>query len=119
MDSLLDKDKNSVLMESYGICENCGSFPILTDCKEIEKEMQSKYEEFCRLNFKEPNCVMCQIVWRDTQDTDDVMIKLTLDIGEEDNIFFYCNHGIDELKELIRNGAEEFFIISIYNFMKL
>lgn len=104
---------------SYGICENCDNSAILTDCKEIEENLQSKYEEYYRLNLKEPNCVSCQIVWKDTQRTENVIIKLTIDTGEEDNVFFYCNHGIDELKELVRNGAEEFYIIWIYNFMEL
>ena len=95
----------------YGWCENCKTGQPLTDTEEIKLNIDKAVNNY-QLTFKKsPLYASCQIVFSDSDDApEDVVIKLSSDIGDnDDEIFFYCN-GIDDLKSLTELSANDFII---------
>lgn len=99
----------------YGWCENCKTGVILTNTEETQIDIEQKFEAFVKENTKEPYYAVCRIVWKDTNENYDVTIQLSVDTGEEDDIFFYCN-SLNELKSLATFGSQDFIVTEIYSF---
>lgn len=102
----------------YGWCENCKTGTILSDTDEIQAEIQKKFDEFVKMNGKEPHYADCQIVWKDTDGSQDVKIQLSGDTDEDDDMFFYCQ-SLNGLKSLAAFGVEDFIITEINNFERI
>ena len=69
----------------------------------------------------------CTIEWKSYIEDDlfdekekEVVIQLTDELSFEDEIFYTCKRGIEEIKELvsIKNSKQDFFIDSIKKFTK-
>ena len=99
----------------YGWCESCKTGAILTNPDEVKEQIQQKFDTFVHENGKEPHYAEIHIVWKDTNEHDDVKINLSGDTGEDDDFFFYCT-SLEELKSLTTFGCEDFLIIEVYGF---
>lgn len=102
----------------YGWCENCMTGVVISDTDEIQVEIQKKFDEFVRKNGKEPHYAICEIVWKDTDGSQDVKIQLSGDTGEDDDIFFYCQ-SLNGLKSLATFGCEDFIVTEINSFEEI
>ena len=102
---------------AYGWCEHCKSGSILTDTDKTRQEIECKFQEFVEKNKCEPKYAICSIVWKDTNEEEDVKIQLSADSNsdEDDGIFFYCN-GLGALKSLTEFGVEDFIVIFCFRF---
>ena len=54
----------------------------------------------------------CRIKWNDTGEEVEVLIAMSIDINEDDNIFYYCN-GQSNFDSLFIKGVEDFTIIEV------
>ena len=102
----------------YGWCENCKTGVIISDTDEIQVEMQKKFDEFVKNNGKEPHYANCEIVWKDTDGSQEVKIQLSGDTGEDDDMFFYCQ-SLNGLKSLAAFGCEDFIVTEINSFERI
>jgi hypothetical protein len=70
----------------------------------------SNYQEV--LELKEVK--RCIIKWNDTEDEEEVLIAMYIDINEDedDNIFFYCDSQ-SNFESLFIKGLEDFMIIEV------
>lgn len=102
---------------SYGWCNKCNIGVILTDEREIKNEIEQKFNEFVKKNGKESAYAVCEIVWKDTNNLENVKIQLSSDSNpdEDDDIFFYCD-SLNDLKSLCEFGGEDFIVTEIYGF---
>lgn len=100
-----------------GWCEDCKMRVCLTDTDEVKAEIDQEFVKFVAHHSKEPLYAICGIVWKDTNERENVKIQLSSDTNpdEDDDIFFYCNSVID-LKSLCEFGGEDFVVIEIYWF---
>lgn len=99
----------------YGYCYDCGDSSFLTDVDEVLQDIKKNYEDYKRERGKEPAMVSCRIVWKDTFDELDVLIRMSEELADNDNFFFYC-FDLSDLESLVDVGMNEFIIIQIYNF---
>lgn len=101
----------------YGWCEDCKTGVIITDTAEIKAEIKQKFKEFVDYNHKEPQYAVCAIVWKDTNNQENVNIQLSSDSDpdKEDDIFFYCN-SLTGLESLCEFGCKDFIVTEIYRF---
>lgn len=78
-------------------------------------EINKAYSDYKEEYAQEPRYLNCQITCKDNSSKEDVTIKLTSDIveEEEDKIFFYLN-GFDDIKYFALPGAEDFIITGFY-----
>lgn len=102
----------------YGWCENCKTGVIISDTDEIQEEIQKEFDEFVKNNGKEPHYANCEIVWKDTDGSQEVKIQLSGDTGEDDDIFFYCQ-SLNGLKSLATFGCEDFIVTEINSFEQI
>jgi hypothetical protein len=102
----------------YGWCESCKTGVIISDTDEIQVEMQKKFDEFVKNNSNEPHYANCEIVWKDTDGSQEVKIQLSGDTGEDDDMFFYCQ-SLNGLKSLAAFGCEDFIVTEINSFERL
>lgn len=81
--------------------------------------MENGFKEFVKTYGRKPELAECEIIWKDSLNTEDVNIALT-DIPEEyDNtIFFYCK-SLSDLKSLADYGKEDFIVTGCINFTDL
>ena len=103
----------------YGWCEKCDNYTILCDIEAVKKDMENGFKEFVETYGRKPELAECEIIWKDSLNTEDVNIALT-DIPEEyDNtIFFYCK-SLSDLKSLADYGKEDFIVTGCINFTDL
>lgn len=103
----------------YGWCDNCGNGQILVDTRETATRIGRAFDEYKSTYGKEPLYAICQVGFKnDEEPSHDMVFKLSVDIGEDDDeIFFYCN-SIKELEELAAPSSEDFLITGFNYFHK-
>lgn len=104
----------------YGWCDECNEGQILTDPEEVKKYIDKAFKGYMSNFGKEPSFALCHIRYKgdDGGPFYDMLFKLSVDIGKDDDeIFFYCN-GVKELKSLTEPSANEFIIIEFISFLK-
>ncbi|MFQ9317594.1 hypothetical protein [Dysgonomonas mossii] len=87
---------------------------------ESSKRKQDRIDKYYKDFIGEYNTpavsVLCEVTFTDDSSVQIVRVKLSLDIEEnDDEFFFYCN-GIEELKKLCDKTAENFIITEIDSF---
>ena len=100
----------------FGQCETCKARSVLTDVEKTKADIKSGFAEFVKVNGRKPHYADCRIVWKDTNDSEDVKIRL-LDSGEgiETGMFFFCN-SLHALESLAGFGKEPFIVTKCYGF---
>lgn len=100
----------------FGQCETCKTRSILTDVGKIKTAIKSGFAEFVEANGRKPHYADCRIVWKYTNDSEDVKIRLS-DSGEGigSDIFFSCGslHALESLAEF---GKGPFIVTECYGF---
>lgn len=101
----------------YGWCERCKLGTVLTDVGEVKQNIKSRFQEFVEENKREPEYANCRIVWKDTNQEEDVKIQLSADSNPDvdDDMFFYCD-SLEDLKSLTEFGGEDFIVTECYGF---
>lgn len=84
---------------------------------EVRQEIGSLYLKFYSRQGREPHYADCVIRWRDTLETVEARIALSMDSDTkmDDEIFYYCN-GVDDLKSLADKSMEDFTIAECLGF---
>lgn len=100
----------------FGQCETCKARSVLTDVEKTKATIKSRFAEFVKANGKKPHYADCRIVWKNTNDSENVKIRL-LDSGEgvENDMFFSCN-SLYALESLAEFGKEAFIVTECYGF---
>ena len=116
--------KRTMMVNDNGTCllvEGMG-FEIVDDSTwkkpgEVRREIGSLYLKFYSGQGREPHYADCVIRWRDTLETEEVRIALSMDSDTkmDDEIFYYCN-GVDDLKSLEDKSMEDFTIAECLGF---
>ncbi len=78
----------------YGQCEDCGTYPELTDPDEVKMDIDRLYQEFKSYSDTEPDYANCRIVYKDDGNEHDIKISLKVDdksAAMEESIFYYCD----------------------------
>ncbi|MFS2410357.1 hypothetical protein AAH145_05380 [Bacteroides thetaiotaomicron] len=100
----------------FGQCETCKTRSVLTDVGKIKTAIKSGFAEFVEANGRKPHYADCRIVWKYTNDSEDVKIRLS-DSGEGigSDIFFSCGslHALESLAEF---GKGLFIVTECYGF---
>lgn len=100
----------------FGQCETCKTRSVLTDVGKIKTAIKSGFAEFVEANGRKPHYADCRIVWKYTNDSEDVKIRLS-DSGEGigSDIFFSCGslHALESLAEF---GKGPFIVTECYGF---
>ena len=99
-----------------GRCETCKARSVLTDVEKTQAAIKSGFAGFVEANGRKPHYASCRIVWKYTNDSEDVKIRL-LESGESigNDMFFSCNslHALESLAEF---GKEPFIVTECYGF---
>ena len=95
----------------YGQCEDCGTYPELTDPDEVKMDIDRLYQEFKSYSDTEPGYANCRIVYKN--DGNDLNVKISLKADER--IFYHCD-SISDLKSLAEYGGEDFIMVQCYQF---
>lgn len=84
---------------------------------EVRQEIGSLYLKFYSRQGREPHYADCVIRWRDTLETVEARIALSMDSDTkmDDEIFYYCN-GVDDLKSLADKSMKDFTIAECLGF---
>ena len=116
--------KRTMMVYDKGTCllvEGMG-FEIVDDSSwkkpdEVRREIGGLYLKFHSGQRREPHYADCVIRWRDTLETVEVRIALSMDsyAEKDDEIFYYCN-GLNELKSLANKSMEDFTIAECIGF---
>ena len=103
----------------YGWCEKCDNYTILCDIEAVKNDIENGFKKFVETYGRKPELAECEIIWKDSLNTEYVNIAIT-DIPEEyDNtIFFYCK-SLSDLKSLADYGKEDFIVTGCINFTDL
>ncbi|EOA56078.1 hypothetical protein HMPREF1214_03306 [Bacteroides sp. HPS0048] len=104
----------------YGWCDDCDEGQVLVDTEEIKANIDKAFNEYLSDFDKEPSFALCHIRHKGDDDGPfyDMLFKLSVDIGaDDDEVFFYCN-GVKELKSLTEPSANDFIIIEFSSFLK-
>ncbi len=103
----------------FGQCETCKARSVLTDVEKTKAAIKSGFAEFVKANGRKPHYADCCIVWKDTNNLENVQIRL-LESGESigNDMFFSCNslHALESLAEF---GKEPFIVTECYGFKTL
>lgn len=100
----------------FGQCETCKARSVLTDVERTKIAIKSRFAKFVKANGRKPHYADCCIVWKDTNDSEDVKIRLS-DGGEGigNDMFFSCGN-IHALESLANFGKEPFIVTECYGF---
>jgi len=100
----------------YGWCDDCKTGRALTDPVEVKSKIEKAYKEH-RKSQKDPLYASCEIVFTDEDVVPrEVLFKLSLDVGsDDDEIFFYCN-GLEELKSMTESSGDDFIVTDFIHF---
>ena len=73
----------------FGRCETCKARSVLTDVEKTKAAIKSGFAGFVEANGRKPHYASCRIVWKYTNDSEDVKIRL-LESGESigNDMFF-------------------------------
>lgn len=92
----------------FGRCETCKARSVLTDVEKTKAAIKSGFAGFVEANGRKPHYASCRIVWKYTNDSEDVKIRL-LESGESigNDMFFSCNslHALESLAEFGKNRS--------------
>ena len=97
-----------------------GMQSMISEMKEVLlSKMEKAYADYMKESKQEPRYVSCQITYKDDGSQLDVVIKLSLDVDEDqdDKIHFYLK-GFSDLKYFLLPGAEDFIITDFYHLEK-
>ena len=88
-------------------------------CGEDKAAIRSGFAEFVKTNGRKPHYADCRIVWKYTNGSEDVKIRLS-DSGEGigSDMFFSCGN-IHALESLANFGKEPFIVTECYGFKTL
>lgn len=100
----------------YGWCNDCWKGTVLTDVEEIKNYITTEYQIFVESFGIEPQYANCQILWKDTQETSDVRIMLSVDAGIEEDKTFYSSSSLNGLLSLAEYGNENFIVTECNGF---
>lgn len=100
----------------FGRCETCKVRSVLTDVEKTKAAIKSGFAGFVEANGRNPHYASCRIVWKYTNDSEDVKIRL-LESGESigNDMFFSCN-SLHALESLAKFGKEPFIVTECYGF---
>jgi hypothetical protein len=104
----------------YGWCDDCGEGQVLVDTEEIKANIDKAFNQYLSDFCKEPSFALCHIRYKGDDDGPfyDMLFKLSVDVGaEDDEVFFYCN-DVKDLKSLTEPSANDFIIIEFCSFLK-
>ena len=104
----------------YGQCEDCGTYPELTDPDEVKMDIDRLYQEFKSYSDTEPDYAKCRILYKDDGNEHDIKISLKVDdksAAMEESIFYYCD-CLSDFKSLAEYGCEDFILVGCYRFGK-
>ena len=73
--------------------------------------IREKYEEFVKKCGHEPSYAHCTIQWKDDGESHDDIIKLSCDVGDDDDLIFFYVNGISDFESLTESGSGEDFIV--------
>lgn len=96
---------------------NCNEGHTLTYGEDIKQKMEEAFNEYYSIYLEEPLFALCRVAFIGTDESaQDMLFKLSTDIGDDDDeIFFYCN-GIEELKSLAGYSGNDFIITGMIEF---
>lgn len=100
----------------FGQCETCKARSVLTDVEKTKAAIKSEFAEFVKANGRKPDYASCRIVWKDTNDSEDVKIRLSESCEScRNGVFFSCDnlHALESLAEF---GKEAFIVTECYGF---
>ena len=60
----------------FGRCETCKARSVLTDVEKTKAAIKSGFAGFVEANGRKPHYASCRIVWKYTNDSEDVKIRL-------------------------------------------
>ena len=100
----------------FGRCETCKARSVLTDVEKTKATIGSGFVEFVKANGRKPDYANCRIVWKDTNDSEDVRIRLS-ESGEScrNGVFFSC-YNLHALESLAEFGKEPFIVTECHGF---
>lgn len=84
--------------------------------KALLSKINEAYTDYKNENKQEPRYLSCQITHKDDGSQLDVIIKLSLDVieDEDDKIFFYFK-SFDDIRYFVNPGVEDFIITEFYH----
>jgi hypothetical protein len=101
----------------YGWCEVCGEGLCLIDTDQTIADIDAGYNKYRINNNKEPVYASGQVNFRGDEGIfQNVVIKLSLEVGEDDDKIFYNCKDIDELKELATPTSNDFLLTGFFSF---
>ena len=87
----------------------------MNKAKLIQK-IRETYNEFVNNEGVEPEYLVCEICFCDTNETFEGKIALTCDSTEfDEEIFFFCN-SIEDAISFVYDGVENFRIVDCFSF---
>lgn len=89
-----------------------GKYPTMGEITTLSALRDTIIETIDELDFQS-NLVNCTIRWKDDGNTLDVTIKLSSDVGDDDDIFFYCNSYNDLMGLMDEDNGEDFVVTKI------
>jgi hypothetical protein len=102
----------------YGWRDNCGNGQALVDTEETTTSIDKAFHEYKTTYGKEPLYAVCGVRFKNDDSSTDMLFKLSIDVGDDDDeIFFYCNN-IKDLKLLAEPSSEDFLITGFDYFYK-
>ena len=105
----------------YGQCEDCGTYPELTDPDEVKMDIDRLYQEFKSYSDTEPDYANCWILYKDDGDNLNVKISLKADdkaAAMDKSIFYHCDN-ISDLKSLAEYGGGGFIFVECFRVGKM
>lgn len=103
----------------YAWCDDCHKGVILTDVNKVRNYITTEYRIFKESYGVEPQYANCRITWKDTQESCDVRIMLSVDTGIEDDEIFYSCSSLNELLSLTEHSLEDFIVTECHGFAVL
>lgn len=93
-----------------GRCETCKARSVLTDVEKTKAAIRSGFAEFVKANGRKPHYVNCRIVWKDTNDSENVKIRLSENSESDGNDMFCFCDSLHALESLAEFGEEKIVV---------
>ena len=99
-----------------GRCETYKARSVLTDVEKTKAAIENGFAEFVKANGRKPHYANCQIVWKDTNDSENVKIRLSENCESDGNDMFCSCDSLHALESLAEFGEEDFIVTECYRF---
>ena len=99
-----------------GRCETYKARSVLTDVEKTKAAIENGFAEIVKANGRKPHYANCQIVWKDTNDSENVKIRLSENCESDGNDMFCSCDSLHALESLAEFGEEDFIVTECYRF---